>query len=110
MGLEMSECDRRTERNIPCDGDRRMNRKELEGIISRTAIGTGETNCMSRKQFNQYLIKHYGAEMKVVLKEFWSKRYLTVNGYKEVALTGRWADYQNSLNCIEKSGDEKVNV
>jgi hypothetical protein len=68
-----------------------LNREELESIISRAAISNDSKN---RKQFNQHLIKIYGPEMQKLLAEFWKNRYLTVDGFKEVTLTGRWADYQ----------------
>jgi hypothetical protein len=87
-----------------------MNREEMESIITRNAIGTGENSGMNRKQFNHYLIKCYGADMKALLKEFWDKRYLTVDGYKEVTLTKRWADYRNSKNYgiqIQSSEEQK---
>jgi hypothetical protein len=85
-----------------------MNRDEMENIISRKAIGTGEINGMSRKEFNQYLIKHYGSEIKAVLKEFWDKQYLRVDGFKEVTLTGRYADYRNSKNYGQTNANQRT--
>jgi hypothetical protein len=70
-----------------------MNREEMESLISRTAIGG---KGMTRKEFNQYMIKWCGPEIRSLLSEFWRKQYLTVDGYKEVNVTGRWADYCNS--------------
>lgn len=84
-----------------------MNREEMESVISRTAIGC---EGMNRKEFNQHLIKAYGSEMRKLLAEFWSKRYLTVNAYKEVNVTGRWADYSNSKRyAIQDSSSKPQN-
>ena len=76
----------------------------MESTISRKAVG-GDGG--TRKEFNQSLIKSYGSDMRKLLSEFWRNRWLTVNAYKEVNVTGRWADYQNNKRYSTNNRQEK---
>lgn len=86
-----------------------MNEKTEDAIMEAIARRTfGEA--MTRKELRAYVERGYGEKGSVILSKMWLNRYLAVNSYNEVTVTGRWADYRiakESNCCVQSHKDGK---
>lgn len=93
--------------------EKRMNEKTESDIMDAIAIRTfGES--MTRKQLRTYAEKCYGEKGNIILSKMWLNRYLAVNSYNEVTVTGRWAEYsiakRQSVECVQSDRNKEMNI
>lgn len=70
-----------------------------EEKLYRIAFGYNVKNHHhARQEFNDYIKKYY-PDLVETLKMFWQKRFLYVNGWMEICVTGKLVDYI-SKRCI----------
>jgi hypothetical protein len=77
---------------------------QIEDAIARWTFGDGKR----RKELREQVEKCFGKRGLKILSTMWKNRYLATDGYREVQVTGRWADNQNQKRVAnEKTSDEK---
>lgn len=76
----------------------KLSDEQIENMIARWTFGEPER----RKVFTQKIKSACGERGLKILFAMWRNRYLTVDGYGDVQVTGRWADYQNKKRVVDE--------